>query len=59
MRILGNYTKKKELLAMLIELDMDLHKKENIAMDKRDFEKAKEYIELRDCLDKLMKGIEK
>ena len=59
MKILNDYTKKTELLAMLIELNMDYRKEENKAFDKRDFEKAKEYIKLRDYIEKIMNNLEK
>ena len=58
MRILTDYTKKTELLAMLMELSLDYSVELNRASDKRDFDKALRYIELKDCIDKLMQDIE-
>ena len=53
----NDYTKT-ERLAMLLELGLNYHEELNLAMDKRDFEKAKKLNELNDCIDKLMKDIE-
>lgn len=44
-------------MAMLIELSLDYSKLENQAHNKRDFGKIKEYIELKDYIDKLIENI--
>lgn len=45
-------------LAMLFELGLNYHEEINMAMDKKDKEKALYLIDLDDCIRKLMKDIE-
>lgn len=57
MRILNSQEQKNKAMAMLIELSLDYSKLENQAHNKRDFGKIKEYIELKDYIDKLIENI--
>lgn len=54
----NEYTKT-ERLAMLLELGLNYHEELNRAMDKKDTEKALMLSDLSECIDKLMKDIEK
>lgn len=46
-----------ERQAVLLELSLNYNEEINRAMDKRDFEKAKLLIDLKDCVDKVMDDI--
>ena len=54
----NEYTKT-ERLAVLLELGLNYHEELNMALDKHDFKKALMLVDLNDCIDKLMKDIEK
>lgn len=58
MRYLDTKAKRYKVEAMLVELSLDFTECENMANQARDFEAIAKYIELKECIGKILEHLE-